>query len=257
VALLRGKSLAAILLRWAPEVWAAVLPADGSGAAGALFHALVACAPGDDAPEGHRWVSPDVLASTLPHTAPWLAAARDALAAMRVLPASTVQARLGEASRAAAVPMTQLVRDAEQANALLSEHCERSPGPAWQPYLFKSWGQRVPAVGVPADVRVTSCRAQLDLSEGAARLPYRFNSNKYRPPRTVAAPPVPEQRSTYKPSSGRHILTAGALEQIYQWFSRDLRDLQGYSEDPPRKHRSNKPLVIDQSGFVEEARGSF
>jgi hypothetical protein len=123
--------------------------------------------------------------------------------------------------------------------------------------LFKSWGERVPAVGVPADVGATSCRAQLDLSEGAARLPYRFNSDKYRPPRTVAAPPVPEQQLTYKPSSVRDILTAGALEQIYRWFSRELRDLQGYSEDPPRKHRSNKPLVIDQSSFVGEARGSF
>jgi hypothetical protein len=192
VALLRGKSLAAVLLRRAPEVWAAVLPSDGRGAAGALFHALVACAPGDDAPEGYRWVSPDVLASALPHTAQWLAAARDALAAVRALPASMVQARLREASCAATVPMTQLVRDAEQANTLLREHCEHIPGPAWQPNLFKSWGRRVPSVGIPADVGATSCCAQLALSEGAAHLPYRFNSDKYRPPRTVAAPPDPQ-----------------------------------------------------------------
>jgi hypothetical protein len=102
-------------------------------------------------------------------------------------------------------------------------------------------------VGIPADVGATSCRAQLDLSEDAARLPYRFNSSKYQPPRTVAAPPVPEQGSAYKPASVRDILNADALEQIYQWFRRELRDLQGYSEDLPRTHRSNRPFVIDQS----------
>jgi hypothetical protein len=53
------------------------------------------------------------------------------------------------------------------------------------------------------------------------------------------------------------ILTAGALEQIHRWFGREVRDLRGYSEDPQRTLRSNKPLVIDQSGFVKEARGSF
>jgi hypothetical protein len=40
--------------------------------------------------------------------------------------------------------------------------------------------------------------------------------------------------STYKPTSVRGILTAEALEQIYQWFRRELSDLRGYNEDPPR-----------------------
>jgi hypothetical protein len=153
--------------------------------------------------------------------------------------------------------MAQLVRDAERAKALLREHCEGTPGPAWQLDLFKSWGQHMPVVGISVDVGATSCREQLDLSEDAARLPYRFNSTEFLPPRTAAAPPVPAQLSTYKPAFVRGILTAEALDQIYQWFSRELNDLRGYSDDPPRTRRSNKPLAIDQSGFVEEARGSF
>jgi hypothetical protein len=258
VALLRGKFLAASLLpRRAPEVWSAVLPSDGHKAASALFHALVACAPDDDAPAGHRWIAPYVLAAAQPHTAPWLAAAADALAAVQELPTSTVLARLDGSRSTQAVPMAQLVRDAEQANALLRKHCERTPCPAWQPDLFTSWGERVPAVGIPADVGATSCREQLDLSEDAVRLPFCFSSPEFWPPRSAAAPPVPAQRSTYKPASVRDILTAEALEQIYQWFRGELNDLRGYSEDPPRKHRSNKPLVIDQNGFVKEARGSF
>jgi hypothetical protein len=52
-------------------------------------------------------------------------------------------------------------------------------------------------------------------------------------------------------------LTAEALDLIYQWFRRELDDLCGYSEDQPRRRRSNKPLVIDQGGFVEAARGWF
>jgi hypothetical protein len=104
-----------------------VLPAGGRAAAGSFFHVLVACAPYDDAPICFRWVTPAVLAAAQPHTGPWLAAAADALAAVRELPAATVRARRDSAGRSQAVPMAQLVRDAERANALLREHCERTP----------------------------------------------------------------------------------------------------------------------------------
>jgi hypothetical protein len=110
--------------------------------------------------------------------------------------------------------MARLVRDAEQANARLREHCELTPGPAWQPDLFKIWSQRVPAVGEPADVGATSCRAQLGLSEAAAHLPYRFTSDEFRPPRTAASPPVPERRSTYKQTSVHDILTVDSLSDL-------------------------------------------
>jgi hypothetical protein len=53
------------------------------------------------------------------------------------------------------------------------------------------------------------------------------------------------------------ILTSEALSQIHRWFRQELDDLRGYSEDPPRRRRSNKSLVVDQSGFVEAARGLF
>jgi hypothetical protein len=55
----------------------------------------------------------------------------------------------------------------------------------------------------------------------------------------------------------RDILTAEALNHIYQWLRRDLADLRGYSQDPPRRQCSNKPLVIDQTGFVAQARCLF
>jgi hypothetical protein len=95
------------------------------------------------------------------------------------------------------------------------------------------------------------------LPPAVARLPYHFSSTEFGPLTTVAAPPVPEQVSTYKPATIRDVLTAEALDEIYQWFRCELNDLHGYSLDPPRKHCSNKPLVIDQSSFVVEACGLF
>jgi hypothetical protein len=65
-----------------PEVWAAVLPADGRGAAGAIFHALVACALNDDAPATYRWLAADALAAAQLEAAPWLAAVADVVAAV-------------------------------------------------------------------------------------------------------------------------------------------------------------------------------
>jgi hypothetical protein len=74
------------------------------------------------------------------------------VAAVRALPATTIRARRSEVNRGPAAPMAHLVRDADRANALLREHCECNPGPAWQPDLFTSWGTRVPIVCIQADV---------------------------------------------------------------------------------------------------------
>jgi hypothetical protein len=140
---------ARLFSRHAPEVWAAVLPTDGRGAAGATFHVLVA-------PPCFHLIAPGSLAAMRPQAALWIAAAADAVAAVRVLPAATVQARRGVAPCGQPQTVTQLARDADRANALLREHCERTPGPAWQPDLFKTWGTRVSVVGIPTDVSSTS-----------------------------------------------------------------------------------------------------
>jgi hypothetical protein len=61
-----------------------------------------------------------------------------------------------------------------------------------------------------------------------------------------------------RPAAVRDILTPQeALGQIFQCFWRELNDLSGYSPDPPRRHLSSKPVVIDQGGFVAQAWGSF
>jgi hypothetical protein len=139
VALLRGKLLAARLIpRHAPEVWAAVLPADGRNAACATSHALVACAPRDDAPPSYCWLAAEALVAAQQEAAQWLAAAADAVAAVRSLPSTTAQSLRSAAGHGPAAPMAQLVRDADRANALLRDHCERTAGPAWQPNLFRS-----------------------------------------------------------------------------------------------------------------------
>jgi hypothetical protein len=153
--------------------------------------------------------------------------------------------------------MGQLEQQAQAANAMLSDCCSDTPGPPWHSGLFAEWGDRIPVLGIPEAVGATSCREPFHLPPAVARPPYCFNSTEFGTPTTVAAPPVPAQVSAYKPATVRDILTAEALCEIYQWFRSELAYLQGYSLDPPLKHCSNKQLVIDQSGFVAEARGLF
>jgi hypothetical protein len=115
----------------------------------------------------------------------------------------------------------------------------------------------VPVVGLPPDATSSSCSGRFDLPESIARRPFLFHAARFDPPSTVAAPPIPEQASDYQPASVRDILTPEALREIYHRFRRELVDLLAYSQDPPRRQRTNKPLVIDQSGFLTPARGLF
>jgi hypothetical protein len=115
-----------------------VLPGEGRAATSASFHVLVACAPGENAPAGQRWISPAALSEASPFAAPWLLAAAEALSAVRELPAPASREPRGSAPGRRG--MAQLLRDAEEANSLLRAHCEQTPGPAWQPDLFRSWG---------------------------------------------------------------------------------------------------------------------
>jgi hypothetical protein len=260
-AMLRGPALAwakttaqALFPRQAPEVWAAVCTPGSKQPAGHAFHILVACAPHDAAQPGWTWTRPPDIAAARPAAEAWLRAAADAVAAVRQIPTPprTFHSRPAEASPS----MAQLWRDGCTANALLRDHFNHAVGPPGNPNLFKEWAMRVPVVGLPPDTSSASCSGRFDLPYSIARRPFLFHAARFDPPNTVAAPPIPAQVSDYRPASV-DILTLEALREMYHWFRRELNDLLAYSQDPPRRHSTNKPLVIDQSGFLAPARGLF
>jgi hypothetical protein len=219
-ALARGKRLAAHLLQHqAPEVWAAMLADDGGRAARAFFHVLLACAPHDAAPAGYCWSCPDIVVSFLLEYEPWLRAAADAVAAVRQVP-DTLLPELAQTQlqHMAQVCMRRLEQQARAANTMLLDCCLDTLGPPWHPELFNEWGDRIPVLGIPEAAGATSCQGPFHLPPAVALLPYRFNSTEFGPPTTVAAQPVPKQVSTYKQAPVRDILTAEALNEIYQWF---------------------------------------
>jgi hypothetical protein len=153
--------------------------------------------------------------------------------------------------------MSQLWRDGCTVNSLLRDHFNRAVAPPRRPNLLKEWAMCIPVVGTAPDVSPTSCTGRFHLPESIARRPFLFHAERFDPPPTTAAPPIPEQASDYRPWSVLDILTPEALREIYYWFRRELDDLLAYAQDPPRRRRFNKPLVIDQTGFLAPARGLF
>jgi hypothetical protein len=153
--------------------------------------------------------------------------------------------------------MSKPWRDGCAANSLLRDHLNAAVGPPENPNLFKEWAMRIPVVGTAPDVSATPCTGRFDLPDSIARRPFLFHATRFDPPTTTAAPPVPKQASDYQPKSVRDILTPEALREIYHWFRRELNDHLAYLQKPPRRHRTNRPLVSDQSGFLAPARGLF
>jgi hypothetical protein len=153
--------------------------------------------------------------------------------------------------------MAQLWSDGCTANALLSDHFDNAIRPPGNLDLFKEWAMCVPAAGLPPNASSTSCTGRFYLPNSTARRPFLFNSKRFDQPSTAAAPPIQEQVSDYHQASVHDILTQEALREIYHWFRRELNDLLACLQDRPHRHCTNKVLVIDQSGFLPQARGLF
>jgi hypothetical protein len=80
--------------------------------------------------------------------------------------------------------------------------------------LFKEWAMRVPVVGMAPDVSSTSCSGRFALPDSIASQLFLFNFEKFDPPSTDAAPPIPKQTSDYHPTSVWDILTPEALKEV-------------------------------------------
>jgi hypothetical protein len=197
------------------------------------------------------------VGAALPEETPWLRAAADAVASVRGIPDAPSDRAAGpEIPDEPDLTFAELRARQLYANEILRAHLLAADVSPRHAETLRQWAYRVSPDGISQAVAATTRRSRFPLQADAADDPFNFNSEFFDPTLTRPAPPVPAQQSDFHPSSINDILHLWAISAIDEWFACEQADLRAYAADPTARRR-NKPLVIDQDGFVPRARGLF